>query len=50
MIQHHSMAVLMSKRKKEKGIKDKQLEQLIDSIIRTQQDEINILKGLEDKN
>jgi hypothetical protein len=50
MIQHHSMGVLMSKRRKEKGIKNKQLEQLIDSIIRTQQDEINILKGLEDKN
>ena len=47
MIPHHSMAVLMSKRRKEKGVKNPELEQLINNIIKTQEEEINILKRLE---
>jgi peptidoglycan biosynthesis protein MviN/MurJ (putative lipid II flippase) len=47
MIPHHSMAVLMSKRLKEKGIKEKELYELVDNIIENQEEEIKILKRLE---
>lgn len=47
MIPHHSMAILMSKQLKEKGeIKDKTLDQLVNNIIQTQQEEINLMKSL----
>ncbi len=47
MIPHHSMAILMSNELKEKGkIKNKELEQLVNNIIETQQKEINFMKSL----
>jgi hypothetical protein len=47
MIPHHSMAILMSKQLKEKGeIQNKQLDQLVNNIIQTQQEEINLMKSL----
>jgi hypothetical protein len=47
MIPHHSMAILMSKQLKEKGlIQNKQLVQLVNNIIQTQQEEINLMKSL----
>ncbi len=47
MIPHHSMAILMSNELKEKGeIKNKELKQLVNNIIRTQQEEINLMKSL----
>lgn len=47
MIPHHSMAILMSNELKQKGeIKNKELKQLVNNIIRTQQDEINLMKSL----
>ncbi len=47
MIPHHSMAILMSKQLKEKGdISNKQLDKLVNNIIQTQQEEINLMKSL----
>jgi hypothetical protein len=47
MIPHHSMAILMSNQLKEKGpIQNKQLVQLVNNIIQTQQEEINLMKSL----
>ena len=47
MIPHHSMAILMSNQLKEKGpIQNKQLDQLVNNIIQTQQEEINLMKSL----
>jgi hypothetical protein len=47
MIPHHSMAIMMSKRLKEKGIKNSELEKLVNNIIENQEEEIKILKNLE---
>lgn len=47
MIPHHSMAILMSKRLKDKNISNKELEDLVNKIILDQEAEINILKKLE---
>ena len=47
MIPHHSMSILMAKRRKEKGVNNPELQQLINSIIKTQEEEISILKSLE---
>ncbi len=47
MIPHHSMAILMSKQLQEKGqIQNKKLAQLVNNIIQTQQEEINLMKSL----
>ena len=47
MIPHHSMAILMSNQLKQKGeIKNKELEQLVNNIIETQQKEIDFMKSL----
>lgn len=45
MIPHHSMAILMAKRIKEKT-KDPRVKQLADDIIRSQNDEINIMTNI----
>lgn len=45
MIPHHSMAVFMSEKIKEKNvIKDKEINDLVSSIIITQQEEIELMK------
>lgn len=45
MIPHHSMAVFMSEKIKEKNdIKDKEIDDLVSSIIITQQEEIELMK------
>lgn len=45
MITHHSMAVFMSEKIKEKNvIKDKEIDDLVSSIIITQQEEIELMK------
>lgn len=47
MIPHHSMAVLMTKRLKEKGeIKKQELRELMKNIINTQEKEIELMKKL----
>ena len=46
MIPHHSMAILMSKKIKEKT-KNKDISQLADNIIKTQISEINTLEAIE---
>ena len=47
MIPHHSMAVLMTKRLKEKGeIKKQELRELMKNIINTQKKEIELMKKL----
>ena len=45
MIEHHDMALLMSEKIKQKT-KNKQIQQLTDNIILTQQQEINFMKYL----
>ena len=45
MIPHHSMAILMSKKLKEKDvITNNVIDNLVNNIILTQQEEINIMK------
>lgn len=45
MIPHHSMAIFMSEKIKEKNvIKDKEINDLVSSIIITQQEEIELMK------
>lgn len=45
MIPHHSMAVFMSQKIKEKNIiKDKEIDELVSTIIKTQQEEIELMK------
>lgn len=46
MIPHHSMAIYMSKRLKSKGIKQKSINDLLENIIRTQEEEIEFMKRL----
>jgi hypothetical protein len=47
MIPHHSMAILMSKKLNEKDIiSNEQLQELTNNIIKTQQEEINLMKNL----
>lgn len=47
MIPHHSMAIHMSKKLKDKGISNSDLQELVEDIILNQEDEIKILKRLE---
>lgn len=47
MIVHHSMALTMAKRLQEKGIQSKTLENLVLNILKTQTEEIKIMKNLE---
>lgn len=47
MIPHHSMAIMMSKKLKEKQIQNPQLKRLVDDIIKNQREEIEILKQIE---
>jgi len=49
MIVHHSMAVTMSERLQQKGIQNSELNQLVKTIVRTQTQEINQMKALEQK-
>ncbi len=45
MIPHHSMAIFMSKKIKEKNIiSNDEIKKLVDDIIQTQQEEINLMK------
>lgn len=47
MIPHHSMAIFMSKQIRDKNIvSNKELENLINKIIDTQQNEINLMKSI----
>lgn len=45
MIPHHSMAVHMSKKLLEKGIKDKPFQDFVENIANTQRQEINYMKS-----
>lgn len=47
MIIHHSMALTMSDRLQEKGIHHNPLAQLVNNILKTQKEEIHIMKQLE---
>lgn len=50
MIPHHSMAILMSKKLDEKDIiTNKEIQLLVNNIIRTQQEEINFMKNESNK-